>query len=406
MRTGETRLRCLMYVDIKNMDEEARAFIAYITDRSTPQHNKAEVESTAAARFSLIKDRKVYYNKSFAVRFCYISRSSFSNTVLSLSALEKYDGIPFFVVVVSRDMDNKIFLANTTFLRKVSHSSKELSLTNIRGSFNGSDIIRKCAGLVNSPENFDELYTIHKSVGWQENFPRIVEATSAIKSVAKRYVPDTDDLNRIYSSVKRAETFVKSEDFRILKRDLDDRCSRCAAEIMIAAHIENVNIRGRLIERLIAAGDGERDAIIKAIRDVENRLPESHTNNTLGDYVRDFGNVVTYTDIKTKIVYLRSNPKAYNIDKFLEQMADDHSVMMFYFIGIGKDYITRTALCSVYHKELIQNGNTIIQQHWAGLSRRGTAQFKGCVVNHILENEAFENDIDETISKGFLTSII
>lgn len=189
-------------------------------------------------------------------------------------------------------MDNKVFLANTTFLRKVSHSSKELSLTNIRGSFNGSDIIRKCAGLVNSPENFDELYTIHKSVGWQENFPRIVEATSAIKSVAKRYVPDTDDLNRIYSSVKRAETFVKSKDFRILKRDLDDRCRRCAAEIMIAAHIENVNIRGRLIERLIAAGDGERDAIIKAIRDVENRLPESHTNNTLGDYVRDFGNVV------------------------------------------------------------------------------------------------------------------
>ena len=55
--------------------------------------------------------------------------------------MEKYDKIPFFVVLVRKSADNMILLANTTFLKKISHSSHELSMTNIKGSFNGSDIM-------------------------------------------------------------------------------------------------------------------------------------------------------------------------------------------------------------------------------------------------------------------------
>jgi hypothetical protein len=44
----------------------------------------------------------------------------------------------FFVCVV-RQSENELLLSNSTFLKKISHSSHELSLTNIKGSFNGSE---------------------------------------------------------------------------------------------------------------------------------------------------------------------------------------------------------------------------------------------------------------------------
>ena len=144
------------------MNTNCKTFVEYITTQA-PKHNKQALEEDVYSRFKLTKDRKVYHNEYFAVRFSYSKSTSdsFSNTVLSLSALEKYDKIPFFVVLVRQSADNLIFLANTTFLNKISHSSKELSMTNIKGSFNGSDIIRNYNGKLNSPENFDYLFAIH-----------------------------------------------------------------------------------------------------------------------------------------------------------------------------------------------------------------------------------------------------
>lgn len=112
----------------------------------------------------MIKDRKVYHNEYFAVRFSYSKSSSehFNNTVLSLSALEKYDKLPFFVVLIRQNAENLILLSNSTFIKKISHSSKELSMTNIKGSFNGSDIIRNYNGTQNAPEDFNYLFAVHQ----------------------------------------------------------------------------------------------------------------------------------------------------------------------------------------------------------------------------------------------------
>jgi hypothetical protein len=130
------------------MNHLIKEFIDYIEDKNlAPQHNKELVKKDCVDKFHLIKDRSVFYCEHFAVRFCYTKNNSFSNTVLSLSCLQKYDKIPFFVVLVKREGTNQLFLANTTFLKKISHSSMELSLTNIKGSFNGSDIMRECAGI-------------------------------------------------------------------------------------------------------------------------------------------------------------------------------------------------------------------------------------------------------------------
>lgn len=78
------------------MNSKCKEFVEYIVN-GAPQHNKQAVEDDVCAHFHLTLDRKVYHNEYFAVRFSYSKSDSdtFSNTVLSLSALEKYDKIPF-----------------------------------------------------------------------------------------------------------------------------------------------------------------------------------------------------------------------------------------------------------------------------------------------------------------------
>ena len=84
----------------------------------------------------------------------------------------------------------------------------------------------------------------------------------------------------------------------------------------------------------------------------ESNLPVYDTKNGLGDYHVKFNNGDTYTDIKTKVVYLGSNPKGYNIDKFLEIMAEENTVFFIYLIGIDETGIMNTVLCSSKSKKI------------------------------------------------------
>lgn len=387
------------------MNSKCKEFVEYIVN-GAPQHNKQVVEDDVCTHFHLTKDRKVYHNDYFAVRFSYSKSDSdtFSNTVLSLSALEKYDKIPFFVVLVRKSSTNLILLANTTFLKKISHSSQGLSMTNIRGSFNGSDIMRDFNNRKNAPENFDYLFAVHQGWDWEDNLFRLVEASSNIKPVNQKFEPTEAERTNIFASINRACSFVKSDNFRILEDDLNERCNKCKREILVASHIENTNIRGRLIESLITSNDIERQHIISNLHNLEAALPSYDTKNGLGDYYREFDNGDTYTDIKTKIVYLNSNPKAYNIDKFLQKMAGSKSVFLFFFIGIDESSNFKTLLCSVYHGKLIDN--TVLQIHWAGRNTRGVAQFYGTAIDEMLKDESFVNEIDVTKSEAFLNKLL
>lgn len=382
-----------------------KKFIEYITT-SAPKHNKQVLENDVCTKYNLIKDRKVYHNDYFAVRFCYSKSSSesFSNTVLSLSALEKYDKIPFFVILVRLNADNLILLSNTTFLKKISHSSQELSMTNIKGSFNGSDIMRDYDGSANVPKNFDFLFAIHQGLDWEDNLSRLVDASSKIKSKLNKFNPTDDEQNNIFESISKAISFVESNNFCVLEKDLNERCDKSRNEILIASHIENTNIRGRLIESLITSNKDERLTIIDNLHNLETALPAYDTKNGLGDYCREFDNGETYTDIKTKIVYLNSNPKAYNVDKFLKQMSNAKSILLFFFIGVDKNSIFKTLLCSVYHGKLIDN--TILQFHWAGRNTRGAAQFKGTAIDEMLNEKDFKNQIDSNKAKRFLEDLL
>ena len=106
-------------------------------------------------------------------------------TVLSLSHLQKYDNIPFLVVLASLNKPNQIFLANTTLLKKISHSSQDLAIDNIKGSFNGSDIIKSFNDIQNTPDNFETLFAIHESMDWADGFEPATHRLTAYRSTTE-----------------------------------------------------------------------------------------------------------------------------------------------------------------------------------------------------------------------------
>ena len=355
----------------------------------------------------MIKDgRAVYHTDFFAVVYCYSKNNSFSNVVLSLSKLEKYDHIPCFVVLVKKDLDNVIYLINSTFLDKVSHSSKDLRIDNIRGSLLGSNIRKEIReiGKRNIPDDFDDLFSYHQGFTWADNLERLVESTNNIKPNKVKTELNESELLNLYNSPLRAIKFVDSNDYRTLLDDLRGRCEEVKDAILVASRIDNVNIRGRLIEVLITSNPEERRQLLHNLSQVEHLLPTYDTKNDLGDYVRRFSDSDSYTDIKTKVLYLDSNPKAYNIDKFLKCMGMDKSVFMFFFVGINEKGIVNTVLCSVYHNKLQKT--TLLQHHWAGKGTRGAAQFNGKIINELLTEKSFKNIINEEESKLFLKGLL
>lgn len=189
-----------------------------------------------------------------------------------------------------------------------------------------------------------------------------------------------------------------------MKNDLAERVNKSSESILIASHINNINIRGRLIEALITADDYERKDLMYKLANEEESFPIYQTKNELGDFQYDFVNEITYTDIKTKIVYLDSNPKAFNIDKFLKMMIKTNTIFLFYLIGINETQIMNTSLLSVYDTQLVSS--SVIQPHWSGRNSRGTVQFIGAVLNKILNDKSYKSKIDINKATVFLKKLI
>lgn len=364
--------------------------------------DKSTLSKLVQQKFALIKDRSVYYSSHYAIRFSSTRSNSFSNTVVALSTLQKYDDLPFIVCQVT-PTKNILYLANSTFLRKVSHSSQELRVDNIKGSINGSDIVKIFNDLPNEPAFFGELFNIHASTGFNENLPRLVEATNGIVPSGSKFPVDDMTLKEIMNAPGRAAKFVKSPEYDRLKSDLDSRVNRVTNAILVAGLIENVNVRGRVIEYMIAGENDEiRTQLINAVLQGQGEIPKFRTTNDLGDYTREFDQFETATDVKTKIMLLNSNPKAYNIDKLLEYLSNDKSVFMFYFIGIEPNKIVNQVLVSMFQVDLLES--TIVLSHWAGRNSRGVTQFKGSVLNKLILSP--NNSINLQASKVLLRDLI
>ena len=85
-------------------------------------------------------------------------------------------------------------------------------------------------------------------------------------------------------------------------------------EILEAAQIDNINLRGNTIEQFITETEN-----FHSLEDISRTL-------VLGPEFK--------IDIKTKILALASSQKGYNIDKLLRELASGNIVFSFFFIGI------------------------------------------------------------------------
>ena len=202
--------------------------------QENPACSKDQIASAAAKAFDLKLSRKVYHCPKFSIRFSTAKGSSFSNTVLSLSALTSYDEAPFIVCIV-RPREVEFLLANSSFLRKISHSSHQLRVDNVRGSFLGHDILREFEELRNCPGNFDKLFAMHGEYTWEENLLRLVEATTAIVPTGVRFNPSAQQAFRnIVAAGTLANRISGTPDYLRIRRNSRSTC-RGAAQCHIAS---------------------------------------------------------------------------------------------------------------------------------------------------------------------------
>jgi len=334
--------------------------------------SKAEIAEATVSHFGLMKTGKVYYCSDFAIRFSKakgLKGTSIPGTVIGLRRIKEYDHLPF-IICIQRDNGVEFFLANSTFIDKISHSSQRLNFNQVRGSINGGNIFRVFDGISNVPENFIDLFEIHKQYSWEENFIRIVERTSEIIPTGQKFTPSKKQQQRILESPMIASSLSNHSEYIQLYYDLDDLVREEESSVLKAAEVDNINLRGNAIEQIITKGGN-----FHSLEDITRTL--------------SFGPMVKI-DIKTKILNLASSPTAYNIDKLLRELATGRVVFSFFFIGI--DVVARnvkTCLVSIFDRTILNS--TVVQFHWAGRNSRGVTQLTGDF------SSIFDPDFSETI---------
>lgn len=319
-----------------------------------PAADKAFLQSAFVRALNPTKVRSALVADRFAFRFSEVKTRSFKGTVCGLSTLQKCDTNPFVIVVVRPDVVEFV-LANTSLLKKISHGSLKFRTDNIKGSFNGTDIMSEYAGLPNAPEHFEELFALHSAFTWEENVERLVESTNAIVGRDNRFQPSDAEKAVIMTAPERAAAAIAGPQFQEAERELRELVNNQRDAILHAAQIDNVNLRGNAIEQLLTG------------------VANAHE---LGDLVRPLADGRLVIDIKTKLLDRASAPKAYNIDKMLTFLAEPGSVFAFFMIGVDvRAGSVSTRLLPVLENALLEA--TRVQHHWAGRTSRGVTQLSG-----------------------------
>jgi len=335
--------------------------------QSKKPFTKEGLEGFLENTLSLAKLRSVFTcaTHSFRVSKVRGNTRGFSNVVLSLSALLKYDDRPFVVIVV-REGALQFLLSNTTFLKKISHSSHTLTLDNIKGSFLGQDIFQQYEGVPNDETNFEVLFDTHRQTSKSWNIQRLVAATNSIEGRQTYFNVSEREARSILNSPQRYKGFVESREFVALADKLDQKISHHRDEILgVATRDGNINTRRNTIEQIITNGINEHktEDIIFSLSDGSDVL----------------------IDIKTKLKHLSSSPKAFNIDKTLKVLSNQNQFFCFFLlvIDIGEKNIV-SSLVSVLSEDLINR--ILVQRHWAGRNSRGSTQISGDI-NELVENQ-------------------
>lgn len=359
---------------------EALHFITETKARN-PAADKAQIQESYVERFSPQRKRSLFLGQGYSLRFSETGGASFSNTVLSLSALRDVDDRPMVVCIVG-PTSVRFLLANSTFLTRVSHSSHRLRVDNVKGSFNGTDILTTYEGMANQPENFEQLFAMHAAFTWAENLERLVEATTAIVARNVRFNPTPEQRAVILAAPDRAAAALTSPRFSRIEEELRTIVHQRETEIVRAAAVENVNLRGNRIERLVTGGASRHE---------------------LGDLRRALEGGELGVDVKTKLLDRASAPKAYNIDKMLAFLGEEGSV--FAFLVIGVDLQAGTAIARLVPAlDTVLLAATVVQHHWASRSSRGVTQLSRGF-DRVLA-EGYTPTIDIARAQAFLRELL
>lgn len=345
--------------------------------------NKQSIIDSIAKKFNLsIKNRNVYYNENISIRFSYIANGGYSNTFKAFKYILEYDDKPFLACIIRKN-EIEFLLANSTFISKISHSSKVLELLKIRGSVNLSNIIKNFSGYVNEPANFAVLFRLHMEIPQKDNIERVIENTKLIKSKREKFNISEDHQKIILGNAQFIKDIDLDPNFITLKNKMIKKVLGLKTEILKTAKINNVNIRGNSIEQLITKGEN------------------SHELGDIFEIINDNHSIII--DVKSKLLNQSSAPKAYNIDKLLEAISKEKTYFGYLFIGIDdKNSDVKVRLISFIDKFLIDN--TKIQHHWSGQNSRGTAQLNDNIKN-VFDNN-YQEEIDLEQSKTFLKTLI
>ncbi len=360
------------------LDEVAAAVraLAHETD-------KQRVADVIAAQFGLTQKRSLYVGPALAVRFSQVNKPDgpFSNVVLSLRALLKVDDRPVLVCVVQPGR-TRLLLANTTMLRKISHSSKSLRVDNVRGSFLGSDIAPSVAGLDNTPANFEALFAHHLLLDPDEQLERLVVATQGITPTKQRLrlTPAMEGL--LMQAPARAAALADERELQQLTDAAQRQATTFADALGRAAEHDNVNLRGQLIEVLVLGTEAEARAAALAL--ASGRTPTlPPLGHGLGDAARQVGGHLLLIDLKSKRLDMPSNPKGYNVDKALAHLATADGALGLLLVGLrpGAPPIVRFA--SIFEPRLLATARVV--DHWAGRGGRGVTLLSGEALRAVIE---------------------
>lgn len=366
---------------------------------------KEELRASIINTFQLTAySKSLFYNNDFAIRFSHTSRDpcSISNTILSLkSLLDLDDSVPVFLCVIWKT-ENVLYMMNTTFINKISHSSKWLRHDNIVWSFLGQDIMQEYNWISNTPNNFETLWYEHLNNGGSKwNLDRIINNTQNIVWILKPFHPTPEEENNIYKSIDRLYSAKKEFILSDVYYEFQDRIYEFYQEILFAAkNIDNVNLRGNILEYLIVHWDNTDEwiEIINALRNQNTNIDVNFSNwHDLGDTELLIWGFHIAIDVKTKIISENSNsePKVYNIDKFLEFLSKDNTVFLILFVGIDIENNTiEIALRSPFDVELLEEQS--IQSVWAWRWRRGTVQYSGNSISKVLFRQPKQADYIDT----------
>jgi hypothetical protein len=253
---------------------------------------------------------------------------------------------------------------------------------NVKGSFNGTDIMTEYDGLTNEPRNFEQLFALHAAFSWPENLARLVEATTAIVGRDNRFHATDLQRQQVLTAPERALSVMESEGFKSFEAELGQLISQRSENILEASQLQNVNLRGNAIEQILT-GAGNTHA--------------------LGDIERQVQGSILVVDIKTTLLDRASAPKAYNVDKMLHFLSQPGSVLAFLMVWVDVEAASIvTRLLPVLEESILKA--TVVQHHWAGRSSRGVTQLSGAFSQAIKPD--YRPSIDLPNAKTFLKRLL